>query len=661
MNLRVNTILYLFVIIFAAACNSPSIKIANEQYLRGEYFKAAKTYRALYNKLPNSEKEKRGLIAARLGDSHRHLSQTSKALVAYQNALRAGNPDSTLIFRCATMLHAERRYEDALKYYTSYLEKDTDNMLARSGAEGCKNALSESSNRPSRYIVKPANIFNSSRADFSPIFFDKEYSTLYFTSSSEKATGKEISNITGTKPSDIFISKKNERGEWQRPEPIEGEINSVADEGVCTFSPDGRTIYFTYSKPLPNSDSTTEIYTSTRNDATWSKPQKFAISNDTISIFAHPAVSPDGTYLYFVSDMPGGFGGKDIWRINLKSPRESLENLGGEINTAADEVFPTVRDDSTIYFASNGHPGFGGLDIFKAVKRENNRKQIWHVYNMGQPINSNADDFGITFGKGESGYFSSNRRDSRGFDNIYYFELPELKISIFGKVLDIDDEPVSGAIIRIVGSDGSNLKEVARNDGTFNFRLKHGIEYVMKAGKEGYLNQKQEFKTSSEEEDAEYEVNFHLTSTTKPQTIDNILYDFDQASLRPESSAPLDSLISLLNQNPEANVELRAHTDRIGDEAYNLDLSQRRAKSVADYLTKGGIDKNRLSSTGYGKKLPMKVTKKLNRLYPQFEIGQLLDELFIENLPEEDRIIADQINRRTEIQVIERSGDILNP
>ena len=451
------------------------------------------------------------------------------------------------------------------------------------------------------------------------------------------------------KKGDIWFSSKNERGEWKRPEPVEGELNTELDEGTPSFTPDGQTMYLSRARREPNASTGVEIYTSQRSDAKWSAPVKFEITADTISSYGHPAVSPDGNWLYFTSDMPGGQGGRDIWRVNLRERQGSLENLGEWINTPGDEMFPYVRTDSVLYFASNGHPGYGGLDIFRA---ELTKSGGWNVTNMGTPVNSSADDFGITFGEGESGFFSSNRGDARGYDHIFTFELPEIKVTISGWVLDKDEEPVPNAVIRIVGNDGSNQKQVARNDGSFSFPLDRGISYVMLAGAKGYLNAKQEFTSDMAEEDAEYSVDFILASVNKPVVIDNIFYDFDRATLRPESQTALDEMAQILRDNPNVTIEMASHTDRKGSVEYNDDLSARRAKSVIDYLISTGIHPDRLQSHGYGKSRPKTITKKLARLYPQFKEGDVLTEEYIEALSPEDQEAADQINRRTEFQVL---------
>lgn len=630
------------------ACSGPKLATADEQLKRGEYYDASKTYRKIYNRLTKREERGlRGQVAYKMAECHRHLNQTARAAAAYQNALRYGWPDTTAYLYLGQMLQAEGKYAAAIEAYDNFLAKVPGDRRAEAGISGCRTALER--NPKTRYVVRNAKLFNSRRADYAPMFLDKAYDRLYFTSTTEKSTGSRKSEITGMKNGDIYFSAKNERGEWSRPEPVEGELNSEFDEGIVSFTPDGQTMYLTKARRSPNANTGVEIYTSTRSDAKWSAPVKYEITADTLSSYGHPAVSPDGTWLYFASDMPGGQGGKDIWRVNLKERAGSLENLGEWINTPGDDVFPYVRTDSVLYFASDGHPGYGGLDLFRAELKPSGG---WSVVNMGQPVNSSADDFAITFGPGESGYFSSNRGDARGYDHLYSFELPELKINISGWVLDKDEEPVPNAVIRIIGNDGSNQKTVARDDGSFNFPLERGISYVMLAGAKGYLNARQEFTSDLAEEDAEYNVDFTLASITKPVVVDNIFYDFDRATLRPESKTALDSLAQVLRDNPNVTIEMASHTDRKGSDEYNIALSSRRAKSVIDYLISVGIAPDRLQSQGYGKSRPKTITKKLARLYPQFKEGDVLTEDYIQKLSPDDQAAADQINRRTEFQVL---------
>ena len=635
--------------ILAVSCGGPKIATADEQMARGEFFDAANTYRKLYNKYKKAdERALRGEIALKMAQCYSRINMTAKASAAYQNAIRYGAADSSTTLQLARSLHTEGKYAAAAKAYNDYLAQDPNSDIAKIGLIGARMAADKEHGK-TRYVVKNAKLFNSRRADFAPMFFDASHDQLYFTTTNEKVNGTKRSEITGMKKSDIWRATKNERGEWNRPEAVEGELNSELDEGIVSFSPDGSTMYLTKARRELNANTGVEIYTSQRSDAKWSAPVKLEITADTLSSYGHPAVSPDGNWLYFTSDMPGGSGGRDIWRINLKERVGSLENLGEWINTPGDEMFPYVRTDSVLYFASDGHPGYGGLDIFRA---ELTKSGGWSVTNMGRPINSAGDDFGITFGEGESGFFSSNRGDGKGYDHIYSFELPDLKIIISGWVVDKDDEPVPNAIIRIVGNDGSNQKQVAKTDGSFSFPLQRGVSYVMLAGAKGYLNQKQEFTADDAEEDAEYGVDFVLASINKPQVVDNIFYDFDKATLRPESKQSLDELAQVLRDNPNVTIEMASHTDRKGSDEYNLNLSSRRAQSVIEYLISVGIASDRLQSQGYGESRPKMVTKRINKEYPQFDEGVTLSEDFILTLSPEDQEAADQINRRTEFQVL---------
>lgn len=652
MKKAVYIIVCLLLTAVAAGCRTPKLSEADAQFQRGEYYDASVTYKKVYNKLrKKEERPQRGEVAFKMGRCYRLLNMSARASAAFQNALRYEYPDSTTHFMLAQALHADGKYAAALRSYDKYLEFCPDDSLAINCAEGCRTAQ-EIRARGSRYVVKQAKLFNSRRADFCPMYLGADCDQIYYTSTTEKATGDKRSEITGMKNADVFFSKKNEKGEWERPEPVEGELNTEFDEGIVAFSPDAQTMYLTKARRELNAPTSVEIYTSTRSDAKWSAPVKFEITADTLSTFGHPAVSPDGEYLYFVSDMPGGYGGKDIWRISLKERQGSLVNLGPDINTEGNDDFPYVRSDGSLYFSSDGHPGMGGLDIFRATAVGDPADLRWEVENMGFPINSAGDDFGITFGKGEDGFFSSNRGDARGYDHIYSFEYDPVRITIEGLVMDKDEEPVKNAIIRIVGNDGSNQKEVARDDGSFSFALQRGVKYVMLAGAKGYLNQKQEFASDSTMEDANYWVEFILPSISKPSVVENIFYDYDKADLRPESKTALNELIAVLHDNPNVTIEMASHTDRWGSDAYNINLSERRAKSVVDYLVENGISRDRLQPHGYGKSRPKTVTKRIARLYPQFKEGDILTEEFIKTLSEEDQQAADQINRRTEFSVL---------
>ena len=645
------------VVLSLASCKGPKLKDADEAYDRGEYFDAATIYRKLYNQYNRKEDQwLRGELAFQLGMCHLKLNQGNRASAAFQNAIRYEYEDTTLMLRLAQAQQREGQYAAAIKSYNEYLDIAPDSWEAQVGIEGCELAP-KWKEEGSRYIVKQDKMFNSRRADYCPMYLDKNQEYIYFTSTNEKSTGELHSEITGTKKGDIYFSKKDEKGKWSRPEVVDGGLNTEHDEGAAAFSPDGSTMYLARAV-RQNWPTTVEIYTSSRSEAKWGAPQKFEITADTLSNYSDPFVSPDGNWLYFASDMPGGQGGTDIWRINLKDKHGTLENLGPQINTKGNERFPNVRTDSLLYFSSDGHPGMGGLDLFVAQLQPRDEKERmamdrWVIENMGVPMNSAADDFGLTFGTGESGFFSSNRGDARGYDHIFSFIKPDLQIWISGYVVDKDDEPVPNAVIRIVGDDGSNQKTAAKPDGSFRFDLQRGVKYAMMAGAEGYLNARQEFVSDSTEEDAEYNVDFILAAMFKAQIIENIFYDFDKAVLRDESKLALDSMVMLLKDHPNIVIEMASHTDRVGSAKYNQGLSQRRAQSVVDYLIENGIPRERLKPAGYGESRPKTVTKRIHSQYPQFEEGVTLTEEFIKTLSKEDQEAADQINRRTEFQVID--------
>lgn len=642
-------IIYVFLALFVS-CRSAKLSDAEEKQRIGEYYEAAAIYRRVYTKTSPKKRDLRGYVAFRMAECNRMINSTAKAVSGYMNALRYDYPDSILYLRLGQMQQKNGRYADAIKNYDAYLQYDPTSVLAFNGVEGSQKALEWKKN-PTRYVVKRMDKFNSRRGEFSPMLLGPDYDQLYFASSRSKDKDQKISAITGQNNNNFYVIKKDEQGNWLQPEELEDEVNTEFDEGTPSFTPDGNTMYYTYCTQAPEGDRTAEIYMSSRSSAKWGKGSKVEILKDSVTALAHPSVSPDGRWLYFVSDAVGGQGGKDIFRARINgNDFGPMENLGPEINTPGDEVFPYVRDSVTLYFASNGHPGMGGLDIFRATL---DSTEHWHVENMRSPINSNGDDFGITFeGVHERGFFSSNRNDARGYDHLYSFELPIITVKIEGIVFDVDEVPIEGATVRIVGRDGLNAKVLTMKNGEYEVELERDIRYVMMASARGFLNQNFELKTGAEEKNETYIVDFYLSPITKPVVIENIFYDFDKATLRPESKAALDEMIKMLNDNPNVTIELGAHTDRKGTDKYNEGLAQRRAQSVVDYLIAGGIAPDRLEAKGYGESVPKVINKKMAREHDFLHEGDTLSAPFIEKLTPEQQEIADQINRRTEFKVL---------
>lgn len=531
------------------------------------------------------------------------------------------------------------------------LDSLPDNELAKSGLLSAQTAQEEK-NAGSRYIVKKMDVFNSRRADYSPMLFGDEYDQLYFTSTRNEAEGDELSGITGTKAGDIFVSQKDDKGKWGKPEAIVSGLNTEFDEGACCFTPDQSQMYLTQCTTDPNYPRYATIVTSNRSDAAWSKASPLEVTRDTLSSYAHPAISPDGQWLYFTSDMPGGKGGCDIWRVRITTNGlGGVENLGEPINTPGNEMFPTFRPNGDLYFSSDGHKGLGGLDIYIAKVDKNTKKFV--LEHPGYPLNSQGDDFGMTFeGPHNRGYFSSNRGDGRGWDHIYSFEKPEIIQTVKGWVYEMDGYELPDALVYMVGSDGTNLKLSVKGDGSFTQVINPNVDYMMLATCKGFLNHKEELRVKPVTESEEYVLQFPLASIRVPVLIDNIFYDFDKYSLRHESTKALDELIKLLNENPNVTIELSAHCDYKGSAEYNKTLSQKRAEAVVNYLIQHGIAKDRLSPVGYGKEKPKTIRKKLTEKYPWLKEGDVLTEEFIKKLDKDKQEICNQLNRRTEFIVL---------
>ena len=640
----------MIITLVATSCGADAyIKKGEKNLALGEYFDAANNFKQAYTRTPAKDKAARGHISTKLALCYDKMNASQKAVGAYQNVLRFGLADANTHLLLGRQLLKTGAYKAAETHFKIALDSLPGNKLASEGLLSAQQAAQAKSDG-SHYIVKRMEAFNSHRADYSPMYFGDDHNKLYFSSTRNEAKGDALSGITGAKPADIFVSERDDKGKWSKPEPVQGGLNTEYDEGACTFSPDQRTMYFTQCATDPNYPRYAQVMTSARSDAAWAKATKLDISKDTLSNFAHPAVSPDGQWLYFVSDMPGGQGGQDLWRIRLTTNGlGEMENLGEPINTAGNECFPTFRPNGDLYFSSDGHVGLGGLDVYVARQ---NTDQRWTIEHLGFPLNSNGDDFGLTFeGPYNRGFFSSNRGDARGWDHIYAFEYPEIVQSIKGWVYEQDGYELPAAQVFMVGNDGTNLKLNVLADGSFKQVVKPGVEYVMLATCKGYLNHKEELAVKPSETSHEYVLQFPLASITAPVLIDNIFYDLDKYTLRPESKQALDELVKLLNENPNVTIELSAHCDYRGTPEYNKLLAQHRANAVVQYLIEAGIAAPRLTPVGYGKEKPKTIRKKLTERYKWLKEGDVLTEDFITKLDKDKQEICNQLNRRTEFVV----------
>ena len=647
-----------------------AMKKGDKFYALGEYYDASAQYKKAYAQLPAKERTQRGKVALKMAECYRKINYTQKAIAAYNNAIRYKQTDSLTLLHLAQQQMKNGNYKDAEKTVQTFLdsmrnggstESQHYEQLAKTGLRAAQQAP-EWKKQGSAYTVKRERFFDSRRAEYSPMLAGEENDQLFFTSTRNQSKGDELSGITGTKNADIYMSQKDDKGKWQRPEVIDSELNSDDDEGACSFSPDGRTMYLTQCRTDASYPRYATIVTSNRSDAAWSKPTELVITHDTLSAYAHPAVSPDGQWLYFASNMPGGQGGYDIWRVNIAGKElGGVENLGAPINTPGDELFPTFRPNGDLYFSSDGHEGMGGLDIYiaKAIGSKPladgqqliaSSQQLEHP---GYPLNSQGDDFGMTFeGLLNKGFFSSNRGDGKGWDHIYSFYNPEIVQTVKGWVYEQDGYELPQALVYMVGNDGTNLKLSVKGDGSFTQQIKPGVDYVFLGTCKGFLNHQERLRVEPVTESEEYVLQFPLASITAPVLIENIFYDFDKATLRPESTAALDKLVVLLNENANVTIELSAHCDYKGSAEYNKVLAQRRAESVVEYLTAHGIASDRLKPVGYGKEKPKTIRKKLTEKYPFLKEGDVLTEEYIKTLNEEQQEQCNQLNRRTEFVVL---------
>ena len=655
---KVLALLVLSLLLLAGCGAEKNMKKAEKFMAIGEYYDAASQYKQAYSKTPPKERDRRGLIAGKMAVCYRKINSTPKAVAAYRNMVRYNKATVDDRLELGRQLLKNGDYKQAAEQFRVVLDSMPDNVLARNGLLSAQQA-SAWKKQGSRYTVKRMDVFNSRRAEYSPMLSGDQFDQLYFTSTRNDATGDELSGITGTKNGDIFVSQKDDKGKWSKPEVVNGGLNTEADEGASCLSPDQREMYLTQCVTDPSYPRYAQIVKSNRSDAAWGKASSVELTKDTLSSFAHPAVSPDGQWLYFVSDMPGGKGGLDIWRVRITSAGYGgVENLGEPINTPGNEMFPTFRPNGDLYFSSDGHPGMGGLDIFIAHPGKTGRYVLEHP---GYPLNSQGDDFGMTFeGVKNRGFFSSNRNDGRGWDHIYSFVNPEIVQSVKGWVYEQEGYELPAAQVYMIGSDGTNLKLGVKSDGSFEKELTPGVEYMFLATCKGFLNHKEELKVVPMNDSHEYVLQFPLASITAPVLIDNIFYDFNKATLRPESQTALDELVKLLNENPNVTIELSSHCDYKGSSAYNKLLAQRRAESVVNYLVDKGIARDRLSPVGYGKEKPKTIRKKLTEKLTWLKEGDVLTEEFIKKLDPEKQAICNQLNRRTEFIVLRTTYGLLD-
>ncbi len=648
MNSRIA--LFFLLIIILSGCGSA--KYGRDAMLSqdiGEYFKAIERYRKATRK--EKDRDKRMLYAYKTAECYRYIGDYERAELYYKNAIRRGYPNDTALLYHADMLRATQQYEAAIETYRTYLDSVPGDERAITGLESIRKTQDWVAN-PTRHIINPLKELNSIESDYSPVFVAGRDNEIIFTSSRKAVTGKQASMITGQGYTDIFRSTFGvQKQKWEKPKLLDENliVNTEDEEGAVTLSSTGEQMIFTRCRYDKNQPLGAELYSTSQSRGSFSDAVRVDVVGDSI-VAAHPAFNETETLLYFVSDMEGGYGGKDIWVAEKNGGSFSNPvNLGDTINTPGDEMFPYVRDNGELYFASNYRLGMGGFDLFVATKDEDGR---WKVENMGSPMNSPADDFGIAFVKGENkGMFTSNRKGSRG-DDIYSFLVPPKIYQVEGTVFDKENNnKIDGATVRIIGTDGTNMKMRTQN-GSFKLKLKPDTEYVFAAFKDGYLRDKATASTVNLADSKDFEFELFLTPTDSPIKVDNINYEFASFELLPESKVALDTVYQVLVFNPTITIELMAHTDYVGSDQANFDLSQKRAQSVVDYLIEKGISPQRLVAKGYGETWPKVITREIAKQHEFLKRNDELTEDFIKKLTPEQQQIANAINRRTEFRVL---------
>lgn len=655
MRIRLLYFVFLVIALVLNACGpAAQLKKADKRFESGQYYSAAEKYKRVYSKTPGKEKQTRARIAFHMGECYRILNQPN-AEQSYYNAINNGYADSIVYLRYAQVLQRNGNYREAAKNFSIYLKNVQNHTMAKNGLDVAQFA-EKMKKQPTLYVVKLVEEFNYRRSlTFAPSYQSADGDVLYFSSNRNLAKKNKTKNstITGMGLNALYMARKNAAGKWEKPQPFQSEgTQKLVDDGVCSFTSDGNTMYFTRSRMDESSGAGAEIYVSKRAGGAWSDAKKVSLFKDSTLSVGHPAISPDGNTLVFVSDAPNGFGGKDLWEAKLIDAEfVGIRNLGAEINTEGDEMFPSFRQDGTLYFASNGWPGLGGLDIYRAVQQSNNAG--WQVENMGIPVNSSSDDFGIAFeGKAERGFFTSNRGEFRGHDMIYSFELPVYEYILEGKITDESQQPLSDAVVKLVSNSGINTKVQTRKDGTYRIKIDKDIECVLLATSRGFLNKTAQLSTKGAKQSKVYKQDFSLQTIFKPIQLENIFYEFGKWNLTPASEDGLKVLVKILTDNPNITIEISAHTDHVGNNESNKELSAKRAQSVVDYLIASGIKSDRLSSVGLGEESPVIVNATMALKYNFLKENDVLTEEYIKKLLPEQQETANQINRRTEFRVL---------
>ncbi len=623
---------------------------ADGAFSKGDYYDAVPLYKKAFSKEKN--KAKKAEILFKTAESYRMVNDFKNQEVWYDKAIKGGYKEPIALLRLADALKFNGKYDEAIVKYNAYKSAASSDPLGEDGVKSCEQAQ-KWKDKPTRYKVDNMSPLNSKYNDFGTAYSNKDHRAVIFTSSREESIGKNNDGGTGEKFQDLFEASVDKKGKWSNPKPLLDPINTNANDGAASLDKKGNDMFFTRCDFEKGKVGFCEIYYSKRKGQTWDAPKLIPLSGDSATV-GQPSLSADEQTLYFVSDMPGGQGGKDIWMSTYEKKSKSWSaavNLGNKVNTPEDDMFPFIASDNTLYFASKGHVGMGGFDIFKTKASGGG---IWdEPANVKYPLNTSADDFAFVIDdSNDRGYLSSNREGGKGGDDIYSWTLPPLVFTVSGKVFDADTKAnLEGVSIELFGSDGTSVPFKTDKTGVYKFDLKPETSYKVSATMKEYLNKYIEVSTIGVEVSKDFigDFNFAMKSTRKPIELPNILYDLGKWDLRPESRVALDGLVQTMNDNPTIVIELGSHTDSRPIPMTNDTLSQRRAQSVVDYLIEKGVEVDRLRPRGYGAREP----RTLNNDLGHFKTGDVLTDDFINKIKAKDqKEEAHQLNRRTEFKVL---------
>ncbi len=629
------------------------------------YSTALKAYRKAYRK--EKDKEEKNRITFQMAECYRLMGNLRMAEPTYRRLIfvKYEQKQPIILRHLGDIQRVNGKLAQARDFYEKYLQLVPDDELAKSRLRGIEATEFWLAN-PTRHVVENEKLLNSRDDDFAATYSNSAYNEVVFTTNRKGVNSKGKDEWTTKNFTDLFIAKKDVKAKWSQPvnPDEEGILNTPGNEGSPFFNSRMNAMYFTRCAAEPKRKNTCKIFVARRAGKSFSEPTEVEIQADSNFAIGHPTLSNDELTIIFSSDLPNGKGAHDLWYATRESKSGRFgkpRNLGDSINTRGEELFPFLRFDTILYFASDGHPGLGGLDIFKSYLRTDTEgKKYWtRPINMGSPINSPADDFAITFHpeEEESGFFSSNRKGGRGGDDIYSFVVQPVIFTLEGIVKDASSlQPIQGALVELKVSDGRIHKSNTSDRGRYTFNKNQVLihrNFEIAVSKEGYFSTLGKLSTMGLERSQDFKMDFMLQPIPrKPIVLPEILYDLARWELKPQYQDSLQGLITLLEKNPNLTIELAAHTDARDTEERNDILSQKRAQSVVDYLILRGIDPDRLTAKGYGERVPRVLNKDVKAGGYVFKAGSRLTESFIDSLPSKElKEIAHQLNRRTEFTI----------